>query len=168
LQAQLWILHLLQHLAPKSVPLRDPGALEGYELDYALRPRTFPTRSPLAKPARDADPTGPGQQQQQQQYLHTTDMVETKHGVDHESYAYQLALDIGAAPGFLHVWRRCAARRDWRPMWVWAMGPSFTTKLRMVGPYRMADRDLDGILGGELWGVTRRSGGVFCELQQSF
>lgn len=87
------------------------------------------------------------------------DFARTKRGIDHESYAYQLALDIGSAPTAAHV----LAEHGWRVWLVWAMGPSFTTKFRMVGPWRMSKQEVEAIMEGELWGVVRRTGGAVCE-----
>ncbi|KAF4949807.1 hypothetical protein FSARC_13393 [Fusarium sarcochroum] len=77
LQAQLWVFRLLQHQYPNEVPsTRDPNALESYELDYQLHSRGGYS------------------------------FFETKRAVDHESYAYQLALDIGSAPKVLCVMKK--------------------------------------------------------------
>ncbi|WZH39332.1 Putative flavin-containing protein [Fusarium acuminatum] len=77
LQAQLWVLRLLQHEYPNEVPVtRDPNAVEPYDLDYQLHPRG------------------------------SYSFFETKRAVDHESYAYQLALDMGSAPRALHVMKK--------------------------------------------------------------
>ena len=146
MQAQVWCLHLLEHLRPEVVPGRDPASLPSYELDYRLAPRTFPT-------VHQADPNDPDCT------VRTTDMAVDKRGVDHESYAYQLAVDLGAAARFTHVLKR----HGWRAWWVWAMGSNFNTKLRMVGPFKMADEQLREVLEVELWNVCRRSGGLVCK-----
>ncbi|XWX00604.1 hypothetical protein V2A60_008625 [Cordyceps javanica] len=142
LQAQLWVLRLLQHLLPGEVtapPRRSPDAVAGYELDYKLRPRAG------------------------------YDLFADKRGVDHESYAYQLALDMGAAP----TWRRVllgpttrggkAAEDEeeggWRCFYVWAMGSNFNTKFRLVGPWR-DEVVAESIMCGELYDVVSRSGGL--------
>ena len=144
LQAQFWILHLLQHLRPLVVPPRDREAIPPYELDYALHPRAFQT----THPSDESDAC-----------RRTIDMAITKHGIDHESYAYQLAVDMGAAPTITHVVRR----HGWRTWWVWAMGPSFNAKFRMLGPWRMDKEELRDVMEGELWGVTARTGGWVCK-----
>lgn len=89
------------------------------------------------------------------------------YGVDHETYAYQLAKDIGSAPGFWEIvaagWR---ATRDRNGMWwklpvIWAAGAQFNVKFRIRGPYRW-----DGavsVLGGELWETISRRGGFLGE-----
>ena len=84
----------------------------------------------------------------------------TKRGVDHESYAYQLALDIGGAPTATHVFREYG----WRTWFVWAMGPSFTTKFRMVGPWKMKKQEVKRLMESELWDVVKRTGGGMCKL----
>lgn len=87
------------------------------------------------------------------------DVFATKRGVDHESYAYQLALDIGSAATAGHVARRTGG---WRCAYAWAMGPNFNTKFRLVGPWARPHVAVP-IMEGELYGVVRRTGGLFCE-----
>jgi dimethylaniline monooxygenase (N-oxide forming) len=95
------------------------------------------------------------------------------YGVDHESYAYQLALDIGVAPSFTQLLRysfrpkpgsSVASRLRFgsKVVFTWAMGPNFNTKFRMLGPW--AWDGADNVMGRELWDVVSRSGGGFCEL----
>lgn len=79
------------------------------------------------------------------------------YGVEHDSYAYQLAKDIGGAPSFTDVLRvALRTRRGWRLPYVWAGGAAFNAKFRMVGPWRY-----DGaaeVLTGEMWEtISRRS-----------
>ncbi|KAM3543976.1 hypothetical protein ARSEF1564_003085 [Beauveria bassiana] len=139
LQAQLWVLRLLQHqgllvLQPPPPPpppsrgsqsaKKDDDAVQGYEMDWRLHPRAG------------------------------YDVWAEKRGVDHESYAYQLALDMGAAP----TWR-AVARRGWRCAYTWAMGSNFNTKFRLVGPWR-DEAVAEDIMRGELYEVVRRSGGL--------
>jgi dimethylaniline monooxygenase (N-oxide forming) len=148
LQAQLWVYRWLQNFHGnklvrrnlgtldlangKMAPLLDEEADEGfiapYELDYALHARG------------------------------SYDFFSTKRGVDHESYAYQLALDMGAAPTFWHMVRK----HSWRVLWTWAMGPNFNTKFRLVGPWANPNVAVP-IMEGELFGVVKRTGGAFCE-----
>jgi dimethylaniline monooxygenase (N-oxide forming) len=78
------------------------------------------------------------------------------YGVDHEAYAYQLALDMGSAPTFTRV-----IGFGFKTAFTWAMGPNFNTKFRLVGPWRW--EGAWEIMSGELWGVVRKSGGLFCE-----
>ncbi|KAI1144790.1 FAD/NAD(P)-binding domain-containing protein [Nemania diffusa] len=83
-----------------------------------------------------------------------------KYGVDHESYAYQLALDMGSAPSLSDVLRIGFSKREppgiwWKLPLVWALGANFNTKFRLLGPW-----EWDGAVGvmtGELWEtITRR------------
>ena len=77
-------------------------------------------------------------------------------GVDHESYAYQLALDMGSAPSFTEV-----LGFGFKVAFTWAFGSNFNTKFRLVGPWKW-----DGaseIMRTELWDVVKKSGGWFCE-----
>ncbi|OIW30704.1 FAD/NAD(P)-binding domain-containing protein [Coniochaeta ligniaria NRRL 30616] len=85
------------------------------------------------------------------------------YGVDHETYAYQLALDIGSAPSFTEVvaagWKASRGGNGlwWRLPVVWAAGAQFNAKFRMRGPYKW-----DGavnVLGVELWETISRRGG---------
>jgi dimethylaniline monooxygenase (N-oxide forming) len=120
LQAQFWILHLLNALPPRSFF----QAAEN-EIPYHLQ------RTPSYK-------------------------IFKPHGVDHESYAYQLAVDMGSAPTFPQV---CS--EGWKVAFTWAMGPNFNSKFRLVGPWKWdGARD---VMRTELWGVVKRSGGVVCE-----
>lgn len=141
LQAQHWIHELV--CSPKyqaffstrfKSPKRAPVAIDTYELDYALH-------------CRDPD----------------HDFANTKRAVDMESYAYQLALDIGAAPTWLHVWRKFGSE----VLFTWAMGPNFATKFRLIGPWSdNASAEEAAILmrkDGELGKIVRRTGGAVCE-----
>ncbi|KAF5024325.1 hypothetical protein F66182_3602 [Fusarium sp. NRRL 66182] len=124
LQAQLWVLRLLQHQYPKDVPeTRDPNALQAYELDYQLHSRGGYS------------------------------FFETKRAVDHESYAYQLALDMGSAPKVLSV-----MKKGWKVFYTWAMGSNFNTKFRMIGPWKW-EKGAESIMRNELYSVVKRSGG---------
>ncbi|KAI0595313.1 hypothetical protein F4775DRAFT_377307 [Biscogniauxia sp. FL1348] len=92
-----------------------------------------------------------------------------RYGVDHESYAYQLALDMGSAPGFADVlrlafstdggksrwwWWWWSWRFRWRIPLTWALGANFNTKFRLRGPW-----EWDGaaeVMEGELWDTVAR------------
>lgn len=126
LQAQLWVLRLLQDRFPERVPrARDANAVAAYELDFKLH----------ARGGRD--------------------VFASKRGVDHESYAYQLAVDMGAAPTLWYV-----ATQGWRLFFTWAMGSNFNPKFRLVGPWKREAVAAE-IMRGELYAVVRRSGGLF-------
>ncbi|KAI0139621.1 FAD/NAD(P)-binding domain-containing protein [Hypoxylon sp. NC0597] len=89
-----------------------------------------------------------------------------RYGVDHESYAYQLALDMGSAPALGDILRlsffggkvRSGAEHG-RGYWykvplTWALSANFNTKFRLLGPWRW-----DGVLevmATELWDTVSR------------
>ncbi|PVH80713.1 FAD/NAD(P)-binding domain-containing protein [Cadophora sp. DSE1049] len=75
-----------------------------------------------------------------------------KYGVDHESYAYQLALDMGSAASFTEI-----IRLGFRTTFTWAFGSNFNTKFRLVGPWRW--EGATEIMKTELWDVVKQSGG---------
>lgn len=128
MQSQLWVLRLLQDYFPKAIPRKlDDRALLPYEVDYKLRPRAG------------------------------YDLFATKRAVDHESYAYQLALDIGSAPCITHV-----ARLGWKVLFTWAMGSNFNSKFRLVGPWKMEEHAVES-MSNELYDVVSQSGGSLCE-----
>ena len=137
LQAQLWVSRFVEHwmlLKGKiSARLTSQDAVSHYELDYALHPRGG------------------------------YDFFRDKRGVDHESYAFQLALDMGAAPTATHVLRR----HGWKVFFTWAMGPNFNTKFRLVGPWA-APGEAAEIMRTELFNVVRRTGGFVCEYPNTF
>ncbi|KAK1976289.1 hypothetical protein LZ30DRAFT_734943 [Colletotrichum cereale] len=131
LQAQLWVLNLVRHQYPQQVPIPSPAPGQGaypdavghYEVDYALKARSG------------------------------HDFFKTKHGVEQESYAYQLALDMGAAPTISFM-----ARQGFRAFFTWAMGSNFNTKFRLVGPWKWEAGALT-IMRGELFQVVSQTGG---------
>ncbi|KAF7541743.1 hypothetical protein G7Z17_g11889 [Cylindrodendrum hubeiense] len=124
LQAQFWVLRLLQCQFPNEVPTTlDPNAIVPYNLDYKIHTR--------------------------QGY----DFFNSKRAVDHESYAYQLALDMGAAPTITYV-----MKQGWKVLYTWAMGSNFNTKFRMVGPWKW-EGGAKRIMRNELFNVVKRSGG---------
>ncbi|KHJ35156.1 putative dimethylaniline monooxygenase [Erysiphe necator] len=72
------------------------------------------------------------------------------YGVDHESYAYQLALDIGAAPSFTQV-----LLLGWKTTVSWALSANVNPKFRLVGPWQW--NGAKEIMEGEVWDtITRR------------
>jgi dimethylaniline monooxygenase (N-oxide forming) len=82
-----------------------------------------------------------------------------QYGVDHESYAYQLALDMGSAPGFwdmLNIAYQTLGSRSWRLPLIWALGANFNTKFRLLGPWQW-DGAPSLIVSDEFWlTITRR------------
>ena len=79
-----------------------------------------------------------------------------QYGVDHESYAYQLAIDMESAPSFFQV-----LARGWKMTLVWALGANFNAKFRLVGPW--AWYGAWEVLEGECWETITRRGGFFGE-----
>jgi dimethylaniline monooxygenase (N-oxide forming) len=88
--------------------------------------------------------------------LHVSSNSRIQYGVDHESYAYQLAVDMGSAPSFTQV-----LVRGWKITLVWALGANFNTKFRLVGPW--AWEGATEVLEGECWETITRRGGFFGE-----
>lgn len=124
MQAQLWVLRLLQQHPFTKVPTtRDFNALGHYELDWKLHARAG------------------------------YDMFANKRGVEHESYSYQLAVDMGSAPTITHV-----MSKGWKIFFTWAMGSNFNPKFRMVGPWKDTKR-AEGIMSNELFNIVKKSGG---------
>ncbi|CAJ2508283.1 Uu.00g094690.m01.CDS01 [Anthostomella pinea] len=80
------------------------------------------------------------------------------YGVDHESYAYQLALDMGTAPSLTEVCRAGFEASEhgawWKLPLTWALGANFNTKFTLVGPWRW-DGAVEAMTG-ELWDTVAR------------
>jgi dimethylaniline monooxygenase (N-oxide forming) len=132
LQAQFWVLRLLQQAYPQQCPRPAPGktldanAVAPYDLDFELHARGG------------------------------YDMFANKGGVDHESYAYQLAVDMGAAPTLTFM-----LEKPFRVLYTWAMGPNFNTKFRLIGPWKW--EGAEEVMANELFNVVKRTGGIVCE-----
>ncbi|GKT65524.1 dimethylaniline monooxygenase [Colletotrichum tofieldiae] len=134
-----WITRLLQSKYPNVPGLTpssrsyplDPNALPGYDIDWKLHPRCG--RDPWAE----------------------------KRGVDHESYVYQLALDIGSAPRFSYV-----LSKGFKAVYTWAMGSNFNAKFRLVGPWKNEEESLR-IMRGELFDIVKQSGGLLYMLSNT-
>ncbi|KND87721.1 Dimethylaniline monooxygenase [N-oxide-forming] 2 [Tolypocladium ophioglossoides CBS 100239] len=84
------------------------------------------------------------------------------YGVDHESYAYQLAMDMNSAPGLFDILRIIMSRKDnsfgaaWRLFIMWSFGANLNTKFRLQGPWRW-DGAQDLFISEEFWQtITRR------------
>ncbi|KAM5516757.1 dimethylaniline monooxygenase [Fusarium oxysporum f. sp. phaseoli] len=91
--------------------------------------------------------------------LHCRPDARVTYGVDHESYADQLTLDMNSAPGItdiLNLMRRSGIRDAYRLLVLWAFGAHFNAKFRLVGPW--AWEHAQGLLvSGEFWQtITRR------------
>jgi len=130
MQAQLWLLHLL---APGRLP---------------------------AAAAAAADESSPGllRPDDEAHYrLHMPRGGRIRYGVDHESYVYQLALDMGTAPGLGEVlamaWRRRAGG-GWRLPLAWALGANLNVKFRLRGPWRW--EGAEEVMITEVWDTICR------------
>lgn len=77
------------------------------------------------------------------------------YGVDHESYTYQLALDLGSAPGITDILTLAVKTSSWRLPLIWGLGVHLNTKFRLQGPWQW-----DGALGlftsDEFWQTISR------------
>lgn len=119
----------------------------------------------LAQPSLLPDMLDPADEPQYK--LKSSREARIQYGVDHESYAYQLAVDMGAAPSLSEVvfagWRYSRAGNGaWYKLpLVWALGANFNAKFRLQGPWQW-----DGaneVLVDELWDTIARRGGFFGE-----
>ncbi|OIW29196.1 FAD/NAD(P)-binding domain-containing protein [Coniochaeta ligniaria NRRL 30616] len=114
----------------------------------------------LVSPGRVPRPLAP-EDERHYRLLHPPES-RVQYGVDHESYAYQLALDMDAAPGALEVVGLglvAGGNRVWRLPLVWALGANFNAKFRLRGPWRW-EGAVD-VLGDELWETVARRGWFF-------
>ena len=136
MQAQLWVLRLL---APERVAPAPFLSSATSTPEQRLRPEDEPHYRLTSRGGRAA---------------------RVRYGVDHESYAYQLALDVGAAPSLLSgdVLRSRGRGRgrgwSWKLPLVCALGANFNTKFRLRGPWAW-DGAAD-VLEGELWETVAR------------
>ncbi|KAG7410312.1 Dimethylaniline monooxygenase [N-oxide-forming] 2 [Fusarium oxysporum f. sp. raphani] len=94
--------------------------------------------------------------------LHSKSADRVTYGVDHESYAYQLALDMNSAPGIVDIWRITRTTQILtmhsmcRLLIIWAFGAHFNTKFRLVGPW-VWDGAIEVLVSDEFWHtITRR------------
>ena len=97
--------------------------------------------------------------------LRTPPGARITYGVDHETYAYQLALDMDTAPSFTEVLKAgfAAGPPGHRTgIWyklpiVWAAGAQFNAKFRIRGPWKWGGAV--NVLAVELWPTISRRGG---------
>lgn len=89
--------------------------------------------------------------------LHPLPDARIKYGVDHESYAYQLALDMNSAPGLTDIIGLLSlTHKSWRLLVIWALGAHFNTKFRLQGPWKWHGAQ-DLLVSTEFWEtITRR------------
>ncbi|KAL7910986.1 FAD/NAD(P)-binding domain-containing protein [Trichoderma velutinum] len=91
--------------------------------------------------------------------IHAPD-ARVSYGVEHDSYAYQLAKDINGAPTFSEVLKMAfRTKKGWRLPYIWAAGASFNTKFRMRGPWKW--EGAGDVMTGELWETISRREGLF-------
>lgn len=92
------------------------------------------------------------------------------YGVEHEAYAYQLALDIGGSAGFWEVLRAGwtgSSQGSWYKLpLVWALGSNYNVKFRLRGPWQW--EGAEKVLVGELWNTIERRGGFVGKLLPGF
>lgn len=146
LQAQLWVYNLIccpKHHSRFSEDFKPPtgrhlGTVKPYNLDYQIRCRTK-----------------------------NHNFAQTRRAVDQEAYAYQLAVDAGSAPTWIHVLKDYGTE----VFYTWAMGPNFSTKFRLVGPWSSPTVAAEAAKllrkDGELGAVVRDTGGGVCKLTWS-
>ena len=84
-----------------------------------------------------------------------------KYGVDHESYAYQLALDMGSAPSFTKV-----IGMGWKVAVTWALSAQVNTKFRLTGPWKW--ERAKKVMETEIWETVARRRGFFGHFTLSF
>jgi dimethylaniline monooxygenase (N-oxide forming) len=88
--------------------------------------------------------------------LHPSPSSRIQYGVDHESYAYQLALDMGSAPSFTDV-----ASKGWKLALCLALSANVNTKFRLVGPWKWSGAQQ--VMETEIWATVTRRRGFFGE-----
>lgn len=76
------------------------------------------------------------------------------YGVDHESYAYQLALDMGSAPSYTEI-----LPMGLKMVACWALSAQVNTKFRLMGPWKW--EGAKEVMEREIWDTVRRRRGFF-------
>ncbi|CAM1504267.1 Fc.00g018580.m01.CDS01 [Cosmosporella sp. VM-42] len=91
--------------------------------------------------------------------IHPPD-ARVSYGVEHDSYAYQLAKDMDIAASFTEVLKLSfTTRNGWRLPYVWGAGASFNPKFRMRGPWKW--EGASNVMTDELWEtISRREGNI--------
>ncbi|KAH7192886.1 dimethylaniline monooxygenase [Fusarium flagelliforme] len=91
--------------------------------------------------------------------LHTKPTARVTYGVDHEIYAYQLALDMNSAPSLTDILKRASFTdlgTAFRLLVIWAFGAHFNTKFRLIGPWAWEGAE-ELLVSDEFWQtITRR------------
>lgn len=89
-----------------------------------------------------------------------------QYGVDHESYAYQLALDMGSAPSLVDVLRLGYMDTSdpwWKLPTTWALSANVNPKFRLIGPWKW--NGAIEIMNNEIWDTIRRREAFFGTLR---
>lgn len=86
--------------------------------------------------------------------LHHPPGSRIQYGVDHESYAYQLALDMGSAASIGEV-----LGMGWKVAVTWALGANVNVKFRLVGPWKW--EGAGKVMETEIWETVSRRRGFF-------
>jgi dimethylaniline monooxygenase (N-oxide forming) len=86
--------------------------------------------------------------------LHHPPGSRIQYGVDHESYAYQLALDMGCAASIGEV-----LGMGWKVAVTWALGANVNVKFRLVGPWKWSGAGR--VMETEIWETISRRRGFF-------
>lgn len=92
------------------------------------------------------------------------------YGVDHESYAYQLALDLDSAPGLWDIlkvlsWKHKAMSAKLVILWIF--GAHLNTKFRLKGPWKWGGA-LKVFTSEEFWQTITRRPIIFGKIQPDF
>lgn len=94
--------------------------------------------------------------------LHHPNGSRILYGIDHESYVYQLALDMDAALGFWEViGRGFRGNGAWKLPIVWALGSNLNARFRVRGPWKWPGAEK--IMTGEMWETMKRRRWFFSE-----
>ncbi|KAK1751490.1 dimethylaniline monooxygenase [Echria macrotheca] len=88
--------------------------------------------------------------------LHHPDDSRIHYGVDHESYVYQLALDMNSALGVWDVlmYSLRGSEGAWKMPLVWAFGSNLNARFRVRGPWKWDGAE--EIMKGEMWETMKR------------
>ena len=116
----------------------------------------------IAAPSRIAGPLL-STEEQHYRLLRSKD-ARIQYGVDHESYAYQLALDMDSA---LSIWEALSLgyHISWKLPLVWALGANYNAKFRLRGPWKWTGAT--DVLTTELWETIARRQIFFGQCQAS-
>lgn len=106
--------------------------------------------------ARHKIPSPLRQEDEPHYQLRSVPGARIKYGVDHETYTYQLALDIDAAPGLADV----VSHGSLKLLLIWALGANFNTKFRLRGPWKWEGAAVL-LVSDEFWATIRRRPIIF-------